>query len=133
MVVFLVGTFLILHGLVHLLYAGQSQRLFEMQPGMTWPDGSWAFGRLLGEGGTRSAASIALIAAAVCFVVAGIVVYFKQPWWGIAAAIASIISSAVFLLFWDGQFSQLPNKGAIGVLINIAILVLALVVKCPMF
>ena len=42
------GVFLMLHGLVHLLYLGQSQRFFELQPGMTWPDGpgrsrdSWA-------------------------------------------------------------------------------------------
>ena len=133
MVVFLVGTFFILHGLVHLLYAGQSRRLFELQPGMTWPDGSWAFARHLGEGGTRSAAGIALAVAAICFVVTGIVVYFKQPWWGTVAVIASIISSVTFLLFWDGQFSQLPNKGAIGVLINIVILVLALVIKWPKF
>lgn len=40
------GIFLILHALVHLLYAGQSRRFFELRPGMTWPDGSWAFSNL---------------------------------------------------------------------------------------
>ena len=34
MLTILFGIFLILHGLVHLLYAGQSSRLFELQPGM---------------------------------------------------------------------------------------------------
>jgi len=34
---FILGIFFILHGLVHLLYAGQSLRLFELRPGMTWP------------------------------------------------------------------------------------------------
>ncbi len=38
-----VGVFLILHGLVHLLYAGQALRYFELRPGMTWPDASWLF------------------------------------------------------------------------------------------
>jgi hypothetical protein len=37
------GLFLILHGLVHLLYLGQSARLFELRSGMVWPDHSWAF------------------------------------------------------------------------------------------
>ena len=133
MVVFLVGTFLILHGLVHLLYAGQSQRMFELQPGLTWPDGSWAFARLLGESGTRTWASAALAVAAICFVAAGVTVYFKRPWWGITAVIASVVSSLIFILFWDGGFSRLHDKGAVGVLINIVIIILAVVVRWPKF
>ncbi len=31
----LMGIFLILHGMVHLLYACQSGRMFELRPGMT--------------------------------------------------------------------------------------------------
>ena len=50
------GVFVVLHGLVHLLNLGQSVRLFELQPGMTWPDGSWAFSRLLGNNRTRTMA-----------------------------------------------------------------------------
>jgi hypothetical protein len=34
---FIAGIFLILHGLVHLLYYGQSARRFELAPGLTWP------------------------------------------------------------------------------------------------
>ncbi len=34
---FIAGAFIVLHGLVHLLYAGQSRRLFELRPGMVWP------------------------------------------------------------------------------------------------
>ncbi len=30
----IIGVFLVLHGLVHLLYAGQSARLFELQEGL---------------------------------------------------------------------------------------------------
>jgi hypothetical protein len=36
------GIFFILHALVHLLYAGQALRYFELRPGLTWPDGAWA-------------------------------------------------------------------------------------------
>jgi hypothetical protein len=69
---FIVGLFLILHGLVHLLYAGQSWRLFELQPGMTWPDGSWAFSRLLGDQPARILAGISCVVVASGFTAGGI-------------------------------------------------------------
>ena len=34
---FVFGVFIVLHGLVHLLYFGQSARYFELKPGMVWP------------------------------------------------------------------------------------------------
>lgn len=71
MVKILFGVFIVLHGLVHLLYFGQTARYFELQPGMVWPDGSWAFAKLLGEAVTRSIASVLLILAAVGFVAGG--------------------------------------------------------------
>lgn len=37
-----VGAFLVAHGLVHGIHAGQARRLFEVAPGVTWPDGSSA-------------------------------------------------------------------------------------------
>jgi len=43
----IIGVFIVLHGLVHLLYFGQSWRFFELQPEMVWPEDSWAFSRLL--------------------------------------------------------------------------------------
>ena len=49
MLAIIMGIFFVLHGLVHLLYAGQSRRLFELRPKMVWPDGSWAFSQLLGD------------------------------------------------------------------------------------
>lgn len=44
---FILGIFIVLHGLVHLLYAAHSRRLVELRPEMIWPDGSWAFSKLL--------------------------------------------------------------------------------------
>jgi hypothetical protein len=45
----IVGIFLVLHGLVHLLYAGQSGRFFELRPGTIRPDNSWLFSNFLGD------------------------------------------------------------------------------------
>jgi hypothetical protein len=52
------GIFLILHGLVHLLYAGQSLRYFELRPAMTWPDGSWLLSKILADRAARLLAAI---------------------------------------------------------------------------
>ena len=67
----IIGVFLVLHGLVHLLYCGQSQRMFELQAGMLWPDGSWAFSGMLGDVRARVLATFLLALAAIAFVAGG--------------------------------------------------------------
>ena len=133
MLKFIVGVFIVLHGLVHLLYFGQSRRLFELQPGMVWPDGSWAFSKLLGEGATRSLASIACVLAALGFVAAGIAIFVGQSWWRPVVVGAAAFSAAIFVLFWDGGLQKMADKGVIAILINLAILVAVLIFRWPDF
>ena len=121
------GIFLVLHGLVHLLYAGQSWRIFELQPGMIWPDGSWAFSRFAGTEVTRLLATILLVLGAIVFVAGGAGLLVKQTWWRPVVLSAAVFSSIIYILLWDGAFQDLPNKGAVGILINAAILVASLI------
>lgn len=123
------GIFIVLHGLVHLFYVGQSQRLFELQPGMTWPDGSWIFSGLLGDGGTRVLASVLYALAAVAFVAGGIGGLTKQGWGRPAVIGAAIFSIVIIVLFWDGTTHKLADQGAIAVLINLAVLAVLLIWK----
>jgi hypothetical protein len=123
----LLGVFLILHGLVHLLYAGQSQRVFELQPGMVWPDGSWAFSRLAGTEGTRMLTSILLVLGTIVFVAGGAGLLLKQDWWRPVVLGAAAFSSLIYILSWDGTFQNLANKGAIGILINAAVVAAVLI------
>ena len=125
------GIFLILHGLVHLLYYGQSARRFELQPGLLWPDGSWAFSKLLGEGTTRSLAGILLILVAVGFVAGGIGLFIQQAWWRPVVIGTATFSSALFILLWDGGTRALDQKGGVGLLINLAILALLMFIHWP--
>jgi hypothetical protein len=120
------GLFLVLHGLVHLLYFGQSLRFFELTPGMVWPYGSWAFSKLLGDHSARVLAGIACALAAFVFVAGGIGLITQQGWWLPLTAGAAVFSSLIFVLFWNGKLHRLDNQGAIAVLINLAILVLLL-------
>ena len=130
---FIVGVFIVLHGLVHLLYAGQSRRLFELQAGMVWPDGSWAFAKLFGEAATRWLGSIACLLAALGFVAGGTAILVGQSWWRAAVVGAAAFSAAIFGLFWDGVPQKLADKGAIAVLINLAILAAVLIFQWPDF
>ncbi len=128
---FIFGAFVVLHGLVHLLYAGQSQRLFELVPGMLWPDGSWMFTRPLGDVATRSLASTALVLAALGLAAGGAGLLVKLTWWRPLVIGAAALSAVLYVLFWDGQFQRLPDKGGIGILISVGILIVALLARWP--
>jgi hypothetical protein len=129
----LLGIFVVLHGLVHLLYSGQSWRLFELQTAMVWPDGSWALSRLLGEEPTRLLASVALALTAIGFMAGGIGILVREAWWRPLVIAAATLSIAIYLLLWDGSMQHLDDKGGIGVLIDIAILAAVLVFQWPAF
>ncbi len=125
------AVFLVLHGLVHLLYLGQSRRIFELQPGMVWPDGSWAFSKLLGEETTRLLAAVFLVLAAIGFVVAGVGIFASPSRWRPVVLAAATFSALIYILLWDGGLQNLDDKGAVGLLINAAILVAVLVFQWP--
>lgn len=116
------GLFLVLHGLVHGLYAGHCLRLFELRPGLTWPDGAWSFSWLRGDQTIRRLAAAALALAALGLTGAGLGLVLRQEWGRPAALGAAAFSSALFLLLWNGQFRKLDQQGALGVLINLALL-----------
>jgi hypothetical protein len=119
----IIGIIIILHGLIHLLYFGQSARFFELQSGMVWPSGSWAFLKILGDGTTRILANISLVLAAIGFAVGGLALLFQQAWFQPVVAGAAILSILIYILFWNGKFLNLDNQGGVGILIDLAILV----------
>ncbi|HSB01199.1 MAG TPA: hypothetical protein VLE49_11150 [Anaerolineales bacterium] len=126
---FIFGVFIVLHGLVHLLYAGQSTRYFELKPGMLWPDGSWVFSRLLGNEAVRILASISLILIAMGLIVGGIGILASQAWWQPLVVGAAAFSSIVYVFFWNGRLQHLDAQGAVGILIDMAILLAVLIFR----
>ena len=128
-----IGVFIVLHGLVHLLYSGQSWRLFELQAGMVWPDGSWTFSGLLGDENTRTLASILYVLAAIGFVAGGAGILARQAWWRPVVLGSAAFSAAIVVLFWDGTMQKLNDQGAIALLINLAILAALLILHWPNF
>ena len=124
MLKYVVGVFLILHGLIYLLYLAHSRKLFELVPGLAWPENSWAFSTLLGHETTRLLACILCGLAAIGFVAGGAGVLSGQTWWRPIVISTAIFSSVIFLLLWDGGLQKLADQGGVGVLINIAIIAL---------
>jgi len=98
---------------------------------MVWPDGSWAFTRLFGDEATRVLASILCVLAAIGLVVGGIGIFVSQAWWRPVVVGSAAFSAVIFILFWDGQLKALANKGLLGILINLAVLVILLVFRWP--
>lgn len=133
MLKFIFGLFFILHGLVYLLYSGQSQRLFEIKPGLSWPDRSWAFSKFPGDKMIRLLAGITCIVAAVGFITGGIGIFAGKAWWDTLVVSTAIFAAIVFILFWDGKLNDLDDKGGIGVLINLIILIALILFQWPAF
>ena len=133
MVRLVIGVFMVLHGLVHLLYVGQSQKLFELQPGLAWPDGSWVFSRVLGDERARLIAAILLVVAAAGFVIGGAGILAGQAWWRPIVVGSAAFSSIIFVLYWNGTLQRLSEQGLFALLINAAILTAVLVFKWPDF
>ena len=125
------GIFIVLHGLVHLLYFGHSRRLFELQPGLLWPDGSWAFSKILGDKPARMLAGVSCVLAAIGFVAGGIAIFAELAWWQPVVVGSAVFSAVVFILFWDGKRQMLDGKGLFAILINTAILVALLILRWP--
>ena len=126
-----VSIFFVLHGVVHLLYAGQSAGKFELSNGLTWPDGALLFSRLLGDGTTRALATAVLIVAALGFATGGAGLLLKQAWWRPLILGAAVFSGVIYLLLWDGGLERLADKGGVGLLINLAILAALFVFQWP--
>ncbi len=122
---------MVLHGLVHLLYFGHSQRLFELQPGLLWPDGSWAFSKIIGDKPARMLAGVSCVLAVIGFVAGGIAIFAELAWWQPVVVGSAVLSAVVFILFWDGKRQMLDGKGLFAILINTAILVAVLVLQWP--
>lgn len=128
-----VGIFMVLHGLVHMFYFGQARRFFEMQEGLQWPDGAWAFSRLLGVDGTRWLGAIACVLATLGFLAGGLAIFAGWSWWRPVVVASAAFSTAIWILCWNGTLQRLSEQGLIAVLINAAILVAVLVFHWPDF
>lgn len=125
----IVGVFLLFHGFVHLLYFGHSQKFFELQPGLMWPENSWVFSSLLNGDKIRLIASAFMLISAIVFIIAGTGLFLKQTWWRAIFIFAIAFSSLAYFIFWNRKLEQLPDQGLVGIQINLSLLLFILILK----
>jgi hypothetical protein len=130
---FVLAACLVLHGLVHLMYFGQSRRLFELQPRMVWPDGSWAFSALLGDVAARVLARVCCALAAAGVAAGGTAALTRQDRWRSVIVGVASFSASVVILFCDGKLQRLADQGGLALLTNVAILVAVPILRWPGF
>jgi hypothetical protein len=115
--------FLVAHGWAHVWYVILSRRLIEYEESMAWTGESWILSGLLGESVRLWVATLGYGGSLLGFIASGVLLYMNKPVWRTTALASALISSATVVLFWDGELSMLKEKGIIGLLINLAILV----------
>jgi hypothetical protein len=126
---FLAGLFIILHGLVHLWYFTLSRGLVEFKPDMGWSGESWLLRGVLGDSTTRTLAAALYLVATIALVVSGLAIFLRAEWWQPLLLGSAVISVVTILLFWDGEMQYIVQKGLLGLLIGVAILVVLLTNK----
>lgn len=127
----IIGIFILLHGLVHVLYVGHSLGFFDIASRLRWPESSWALAKALPVKSIKRLAGIVMLAAALLFLFSGIGLISDRAWWRPILGATIAVSSLGYLLFWNGKWQRLSDQGLIGVLINIAMLVLAAFIRLP--
>lgn len=126
---FLAGLFIILHGLVHLWYFTLSRGLVEFKPDMGWSGKSWLLSGVLADSTTRTLAAALYLVATIALIVSGLAIFLRVAWWQPLLLGSAVISVATILLFWDGEMQYIIQKGLLGLLIGLAILVMLLTNK----
>ena len=125
--------FVLLHGLVFLIYPAMAQGLMPLPQGTDFTGRSWLLGSVLGEQGTRTLGTYLFLGVVMIFVIAFAGLAFRQDWGTGWLYGALIVSSLGLLVMWDGRLAQLPDQGFIGLLINAGLAAMMLYFGFPRF
>ena len=131
MIRIILGIFILLHGIVFIIYAGQSIRIFQLEEGMNWPDDSFTFSNMLSKEVIRLTAFVSFMIAGLGFMTGGILFLFNFNFWSTLVSSAAILSIILIVLFWDGKVTNIKLHGGIGILINVLLLLIIYVIKIP--
>ena len=58
-------------------------------------------------------------------------IFLRAEWWRTVLVGSAVFSSVIILLLWDGGMQLIVQKGLIGLLINVVILIVLLLLKWP--
>lgn len=111
---FLLGVFMILHAVVHLIFAGHTYGFFDLELGVAWPDNSRILSGRLGAAAIRRWATIGLFVVSVVWLVGGVAILRGWPWAAELAVASIVLSSLVYLALWDGKWGRCRIKASLA-------------------
>jgi len=115
------GLLLFAHGWVHFIYVASSRKWFGSAEGWGWNGDSWLLSGVLGDGSILGLASVVFLLLAVGFIAGAVGYVLSLDWWGPLLVGAAILSTLGYIALWDGAFADLPEKGALGLIVNVAV------------
>ncbi|MCF8236190.1 MAG: hypothetical protein K9G67_14450 [Bacteroidales bacterium] len=126
---FIITMFILLHGWVHVWYLLLAGNIVKYTPDMGWSGQSWLLTGWLGESFPRQVAVFLYLIAAVLFTATGIGYNLGKSWFINMMLISTVFSSLLIIAFFDGKFELLVQKGLVGLIINIILLMWVVVAK----
>lgn len=120
---YLFAIFILLHGWVHVWYVVLARRWVEYRPEMGWDGQSWLLSGALGDAALRGLATVVYALSAVAFTVTAIGVFAAAGWWRTTVLLAAALSTVSIVAFWDGGSANIVQKGLLGLLVNIGLIV----------
>lgn len=118
----LLGSFFILHGLVHVWYVTLIQGWVTLEAEMGWTGSSWLLGDILDSPILSTLTTSLLALSALGFVSSGIGLLGETAWTRTLLWISSLLSALTLLVIWDGGLEKIVEKGLIGLLINLVVI-----------
>jgi hypothetical protein len=124
-----IGILLFAHGWVHFIYVASSREWFGPSEGWGWNGESWLLSGVLGERSILAVASVLFLLVAIGFVAGAVGYVLSGGWWEPVLVRSAIGSTLLYVVMWDGGFANLAEKGGLGVIIDVAIVVWILLVQ----
>ncbi|MFP4023400.1 MAG: hypothetical protein ACLFVR_02650 [Thiohalospira sp.] len=116
------AVFIFLHGLVHFWYVILSAQWIKFKPEMGWTGNSWLLDAVIPPSTIRIIAILFYSIAGMAFVVSASGFLWVKEWSNNMLIFSAIFSSISILLFFDGSTHLLVQKGLIGLIINIVVI-----------
>ncbi len=117
----ILGLFLIAHGWAHIWPVAVSQGWARIQDA-GWTGESWLLS-WMPSGSLVLLSTLGYSISLAGFAVSGVLLLLGQGWGKTLILPSAILSSLTILLFWDGRLTAILEKGLIGLLINLALII----------
>lgn len=116
---------IVLHGLVHIWYVLLLSKVVKFQPDMGWTGASWLFPAADESPAIRYTGITMYALVTLLFVTSGISLMTGNSLTSKLLVLSAILSSVLILFFFDGLFNMVVQKGLVGLIFNLMIIILA--------